>query len=141
MEDKRLLIDTNIFIQHLRAKNKTATYLYQIVHKFEIYTSSITEFELYCGAISYEHKQDIDNVLKGIKILAFEEGCGELAASERNRLIRLNKQFEIRDLLIVGIILKNNLPFFTLNPKHFKNFQGISLITKDGILSDNWDSA
>ena len=33
-----------------------------------------------------------------------------------------NKQFEIRDILIAGIVIKHQLPLATLNSKHFADF-------------------
>jgi predicted nucleic acid-binding protein len=51
-----ILIDTSIFIEHLRKQNKTKSILYDIVGSYALHTSTVVEFELYAGATG-EQKQ------------------------------------------------------------------------------------
>lgn len=46
-----LLIDTSIFIEHLRKQNRQKSIFYNIVGNYALYTSTVVEFELYTGAI------------------------------------------------------------------------------------------
>ena len=50
MESSRVVIDTNIFIDYLRAKDKKNTDLYKIPNSKRIYISSVTLYELLIGA-------------------------------------------------------------------------------------------
>lgn len=50
MEGRKIVIDTNIFIDFLRAKNKTTTALYKIADNLNICISSVTLYELLMGA-------------------------------------------------------------------------------------------
>ena len=54
MENRRMVIDTGIFIEYLRAKNKTKTILFNIPEDVEIYISAVTLYELLMGATSEE---------------------------------------------------------------------------------------
>jgi len=48
-----MVIDTNIFIEHLRAKQKSTTKLVQLLNDGNrLFISSVTVYELYSGAIT-----------------------------------------------------------------------------------------
>jgi len=50
MATSPILIDTSIFIEHLRKQNKETSILYNILDDWDIFTSAVVEFELYAGA-------------------------------------------------------------------------------------------
>jgi tRNA(fMet)-specific endonuclease VapC len=50
MESPGMVVDTSIFIEFLRAKDKTKTALYLIPDDAQIYISSVTLYELLMGA-------------------------------------------------------------------------------------------
>ena len=50
MATTRVLIDTSIIIDYLRKQNKSRSILYQIVDDFDLYASTVVEFELHAGA-------------------------------------------------------------------------------------------
>jgi tRNA(fMet)-specific endonuclease VapC len=50
MERSGMVIDTSIFIEFLRAKDKTKTVLFQIPEADHFYISSVTLYELLIGA-------------------------------------------------------------------------------------------
>jgi len=49
-----MVIDTGVFIEHLRAKDKFKTSLYLIPENTELFISSVSLYELYMGAITKE---------------------------------------------------------------------------------------
>ena len=59
MESSGMVVDTSIFIEFLRAKDKTKTALFQIPEDAQIYISSVTLYELLMGAFSPEKVKDI----------------------------------------------------------------------------------
>ena len=63
MATPRLLIDTSIVIEHLRKQNKQKSVLYNIVNSYELYTSTVVEFELYTGATDSQKRRDIQEIL------------------------------------------------------------------------------
>lgn len=54
-----MVIDTSVFIEFLRATDKTRTTLYKIPGDSQIFISSVTLYELLIGATSEEKKTDI----------------------------------------------------------------------------------
>lgn len=44
-----MVIDTGIFIEHLRAKDKLKTRLYNLPTDIELFISSVSLYELYMG--------------------------------------------------------------------------------------------
>ncbi len=91
-------------------------------------TTSITVYELFAGAVNPAIEQDVKNLLFGLEVLSLDAESGEIAARERRRLLKENKQFDVRDILIAGIVLKHKLPLATLNPKHFSDFDGLQMV-------------
>lgn len=59
MEGSGMVVDTCIFIDFLRAKDKTTTALFQIPDSTQIYISSVTLYELLMGAYSPDKVNDI----------------------------------------------------------------------------------
>ena len=59
-----MVIDTNLFIEHLRAKDKTSTALYALSENEDLYISAVTLYELYMGATSIEKINDVTSLPK-----------------------------------------------------------------------------
>ena len=58
-----VLIDTSIVIEYLRKQNKQKSILYNIVNSYDLYLSTIVEFELYTGATDAQKRRDVQEVL------------------------------------------------------------------------------
>lgn len=71
MESSRMVIDTGIFIEFLRAKDKDNTLLSHLPENGRIYISSITLYELYMGATAPEKRNDIELLTSDIPVLPF----------------------------------------------------------------------
>jgi predicted nucleic acid-binding protein len=57
-----MVVDSSIFIEHLRAGNKQDTTLYSIADE-QLYISSITLYELYMGATNETKGEDVKNII------------------------------------------------------------------------------
>jgi len=75
MEFPKLLIDTSIIIDFLRKKNKENTLFWKIINEYECYISTITEFELFCGAITDEKKRELEKIINLLQIINFDENA------------------------------------------------------------------
>ena len=109
MENTGILIDTCIVIEHLRKQNKTKTILFKFSDKYKYYISAISVFELFSGAITSTKKSDI---------------AGEIY----KKLRKMNNLIEISDILIAANSIEYNLPFLTLNTKHFERIENLKLL-------------
>ena len=70
MERPGMVVDTSIFIEFLRAKDKAKTVLFQIPEIDHIYISSVTLYELLIGANTPEKINDI-KILTELKVYLF----------------------------------------------------------------------
>lgn len=77
MEGKEMVIDSSIFIDYLRAKNKAKTILQNLPDDAELFISSVTLYELYIGATTSQKWNDIKNLTGDIPVLAFDQGVSE----------------------------------------------------------------
>jgi len=122
-----MVIDTSIFIEHLRAKDKSKTKLYSIRDHTPKFTTSITLYELLTGADNNVRSEDIRLILSGITILPFDNQPAIKAAEIYRQLKKNNQLIEFRDIFIAAICIINSQPVFTLNKKHFSRIQGLSI--------------
>ena len=56
MESSGVVVDTSIFIEYLRARDKKNTDLYKIPNNSIIYISAVTLYELLMGATSKQKR-------------------------------------------------------------------------------------
>jgi tRNA(fMet)-specific endonuclease VapC len=123
-----MVVDTSIFIEFLRAKDKTKTALFQIPDNEQIYISSVTLYELMIGACTPLKITDIKILTEDIPVLPFNEEVANQAAEIYHQLRLKNKMIEFRDIFIAATCIVNDLPVRTLNKKHFDRITGLRVI-------------
>ena len=129
MATSRLLIDTSILIEHLRKQNKQKSALYNIVNNYELYTSTVVEFELYTGATDSQKRRDIQEILAWCTVLPLTSDVAQAAATIYQQLKAKNQLIEIRDILIAATAIAHTLPLMTLNTGHFTRISTLHLIS------------
>jgi len=123
-----MVIDTSVFIEHLRAKDKLNTTLYLLLDNTELFISSVSMYELYMGATSVEKENDIVAITEDIQILPFTATVTHKAARLYHLLKKENKLIEFRDIFIAATCIVNELPLVTLNKKHFNRIEELKLV-------------
>ena len=123
-----MVIDTSIFIEYLRSKDRTNTALAKLPTETVLYVSSITAFELYSGATDIKKRQDIDTLLQGIFILPLNTDIAKNAGFIYQDLRRRGNMIEVTDILIAATALENDLPIKTLNTSHFQRIPGLVIL-------------
>lgn len=122
-----MVIDTSIFIEYLRAKNKLETTLQRLSDASELYISSITVYELFMGANTEKKKEEIQILTSDLILLPFNYDTAMKSAEIYNDLKSRNQLIEFRDIFIGATAILNNLPVLTLNQNHFDRINGIQL--------------
>lgn len=125
-----MVIDTGIFIEHLRSKDKTATVLYQLSDQSNLYISAVSLYELYMGATTKEKEQDVRILTEDLTVLPFTDTVSIKAAHIYHGLRLNNQMIEFRDIFIAATCIVNELPIATLNKKHFKRIDGLKIVNK-----------
>ena len=127
MESPGVVVDTSVFIEFLRAKDKKATELFTLAHHYAIYISSVTMYELYIGATDEQKREDVRLLTEEAIVLPFDERVSLKAAEIYHVLRRANKMIEFRDLFIAATCLENKLPIKTTNKSHFSRIKGLNV--------------
>jgi len=128
METENVLIDTSIIIDHLRKENKKKSQLYKIIDKYALFTSAITIYELFAGAINEQKRKDIFDLIALVKILPFTKETAERAGAIYLSLRNKNELIEIGDILIGETAITHNLHLMTLNVKHFDRIEDLKIL-------------
>jgi predicted nucleic acid-binding protein len=123
-----MVIDTGIFIEHLRAKDKLGTTLYKISDNTELFISSVSLYELYMGATNKEKENDVKNITGDLSVLPFTDTVAQKAAQIYHQLRQSNQMIEFRDIFIAATCIVNEMPIVTLNKKHFKRIDGLKIL-------------
>ena len=127
MESSRVVVDTSIFIDYLRAKDKKNTELYKIPGTKKIYISSVTLYELLMGATNELKRQDVQLLTEDTIILPFDEEVSIQASRIYHDLRKTNKIIDFRDIFIAATCLIHNLPIKTTNKKHFQRIKELKI--------------
>lgn len=128
MANSQLLIDTSIFIEHLRKQNRQKSILYNIVGKYDLYTSTVVEFELYTGATDRQKQQDVQTLLAWSTVLPLTSSVAQAAATIYQQLRAGNQLIEMRDILIAATAIDHALPLMTLNIGHFNRIGTLMVV-------------
>ncbi|MBK6482443.1 MAG: type II toxin-antitoxin system VapC family toxin [Chitinophagaceae bacterium] len=128
MEDKIILVDTSILIDFYRKTDKSKSAWIALVRQgFEFAISAITKYEIYCGATPAQ-LVFWENVLQNMIVLSFDAATAKTAVDINNGLKRKRKQIDIADLFIASTAIIYQLPFATLNKKHFDRIDELKMV-------------
>lgn len=127
MESRLICLDTSIFIDYFRKKNKESTLLFQLADQRKAFsTTSITKFEVLRGATNAQ--QFFWETLFGrMEVLPFDDESANIAAAIFQKLKSQNKLIGIPDLLIASIAIQHKLPLATLNTREFQKVNELQL--------------
>lgn len=129
MAEKIILADTSILIDFSRKTDKANSKLIALVREgYAFSISAITEYEIYSGAptAQQDYWQDF---LKHTQVLPFNKDVVKAAVDINNALKRKRKQIDIADLFIAATAVSNDLPFATLNMKHFERIDNLRILS------------
>jgi predicted nucleic acid-binding protein len=122
-----MVVDTSIFIEYLRAKDKKKTTLFAIPDSTQLYISSVTIYELLMGATDDNKKKDVKLLTEDLPVLPFDESVSRKAAEIYHQLRLNNTMIDFRDIFIAATCLVFELPLKTLNKKHFERIKGLNI--------------
>ncbi len=128
MADKIVLVDTSVLIDLFRKTDKANSALVSLVRQgYNYHISAVTEYEIYTGA-TLGQVDFWDNFLQKTEVLPFDRSVAKIAVDLNKALKRKRKLIDTADLFIAATALANNLPFATLNKKHFDRIDELNII-------------
>jgi tRNA(fMet)-specific endonuclease VapC len=122
-----MVVDTSIFIEYLRAKDKKKSALFEIPDSTQLFISSVTMYELLMGAIDENKQKDIKLLTEDLPVLPFDESVSKKAAEIYHQLRLENNMIDFRDIFIAATCLVFELPLKTLNKKHFERIKQLKI--------------
>jgi len=121
-------VDTDIIIDHLRGRREGSRIFARVlIETVRPVISAITYFELCCGISSSEEAGILKDCLAPFEILPFDVKEAEQAARIYRDLKKSGNLVGIKDILIAGTVLANNLQLATRNRKDFTRIPGLKL--------------
>ena len=126
MEDRGILIDTSVIIDHFRKKNKQQSLLYELSKENKLFLSAISKFEFLVGTKRAQIRQT-EKIIEGFDILSFNSNVADVASDIAKKLKAKNKIIEFRDIFIAATAIANDIPLSTLNVKHFERIDDLEL--------------
>jgi len=127
MESRLICLDTSVFIDYFRKKNKESTLLFQLADQRKTFlTTSITKFEVLRGATKAQ-QFFWETVFGRIDVLPFDDESANIATEIFRKLKSQNKLIGIPDLLIASVAIQHQLPLATLNIREFEKVNDLKL--------------
>lgn len=105
-----VILDTNIFIDYLHGRDKTAWIVERLSDSGEIAMTSINKYEL---LKKFPREPKLASLLDRIKVYPFDNAASSKAADLWQELRKAGKSMDEMDLLIAAIALANDEIFFT----------------------------
>jgi len=124
---ENILIDTDIVIEYLRSRDKASTELVRLLRDHIVHISAISEFELFLGAKTERHLNDLEMVFNQMVAIPFDFGCGRIASDIWKQQEKAHQNIEIKDIFIASIAIHEGLWLRTFNEKHFRGIQKLKL--------------
>ena len=123
-----LSVDSSMFIDHLRARDKANTLLaIQLRRHSQLFISTVVEYEVEVG-ITALHRKLWDSIRECLTVLPFDSEMVLTACQIKHRLKAKGKQIELADLFIAATAMASGLPLATLNRKHFELIDRLELL-------------
>jgi predicted nucleic acid-binding protein len=69
-----------------------------------LFLSSISEFELYLGAKTARHQNDLTLIFSDVNVIPFDFGCGRIAASIWKDIQSRYQHLETKDIFFVYFV-------------------------------------
>src|SRR5690242_14022193 len=105
-----MVIDTSIVIEHLRAKDKSATTLFNLPEEEDLLISTVTLFELYSRATSPDKEKSGQDICEDFIILPFTADIAVKAGEIYRQLKSKSQSIGIADIFIAATCLAYSQP-------------------------------
>lgn len=126
-----ICLDSSILIDFFRKKNKEKTPFFKLSEKHDSFAVSVvTSFEVMVGC-SGQVQSFWREFFEDFTVLPLTEACSNTALKIDDELRRKNKRIDLPDLLIAATAVTHELPFATLNLKHFERISSLVIYRFD----------
>jgi predicted nucleic acid-binding protein len=132
---KRLVLDTDVIVDHLRGK--AASLIARIQDQCELVTTPINSFELFYGAHKSKNARanlaSVKGFLSTIGKLEFDEPSADKSGEVLAQLEAKGVPIDPRDLFIGCISLTHGYPLMTNNMRHLDRIPELLVLTPSSL--------
>ncbi len=122
-----IVADTDMLIDFLAGRDPGAECVaLELAHGL-LWTTTVTRFELLCGARNTRQENTIRQLLEAVPALPLDQQAADLAARVRRNLQKSGEPIGMADNLIAGIVLSQDATLLTRNRRHFERVSGLRL--------------
>lgn len=128
MADRKMVVDTGVFVEYLSATDKSQTLLQKVNQEGVLNISAITLYELHMAATTREKLRDVQLLTKDLVVLPLNDDVALNAARIFQYLKRHNLHTELRDILIAATAAVHSMPIMTLHRANYERIEGIKIV-------------
>jgi len=123
-------IDTDVLIDFLRGKKEAVEKIRKLEEEFDLATTTINVFELYFGAYKTNKEKNVkavNDLVERMEVFGLSKKSAEIAGRMMAVLERKGMEIGIRDTMVAGIAIENDVALLTRNLKHYKRLEEFGL--------------
>ena len=134
---KRLVLDTNVIVDHLRGKGDLAL-MSLLQEKSELATTMVNAFELFYGAHKSQKVRanlaSVKGFLSTVELLELDEVSMEKSGKVLADLEKDGLGIDPRDLFIGCVSASRGYALLTNNRRHLERIEGLLVVTPSDIV-------
>lgn len=124
-----ICLDASVLIEYFRKKKKSETFFAKLSLTYTGFAvPAAAHFKIYYGSTPLQNEY-WNNLFSDFLILPFTASISLVAVKITKQLKASRTIIEFKDLTIAASAVQHNLSLATNNEKHFKNIDGLDLIT------------
>ncbi|HEY3128654.1 MAG TPA: type II toxin-antitoxin system VapC family toxin [Acidobacteriota bacterium] len=122
-----IVADTDVLIDFLAGRGPAAERVASALQQNKLVTTTVSRFELLCGARSQRQTRLVRDLLEALPVLLLDVPAADRAAAVHRALEQQGKTVGMADSLIAGIVLSHEAELLTGNRRHFERVEGLTL--------------
>lgn len=120
-----ILADTDVLIDFLAGSEPGAGAVREALQNGQLVTSSISHFELFCGARTARQREKLERLFQVLPVLGFTDRASARAAEVYRTLEAGGGRIGSADCMIAGLALESGRTLLTRNLRHFERVRGL----------------
>ncbi len=135
MENRLIVVDTEVIIDFFQDLSPPADVLSELIRHEIAGLTAISVFELYAGVEGAKRLKQIETLIQELIVLPLNTIEAAMAGRIYTQFKTRGKLVGTHDILIAGICIATDLPFYTKNIAHFSAIKDLRLLSTDEILA------
>lgn len=130
----QVVVDTDVLIDYFAGISPSAEAVTRLLREDHLAVTTLSLFELACGAQTPQQLQDIELLVEAAHLLGLDVPAALRAGAIYRELRQRGQLLGTADLLIAGCCLTEELPLLTRNVEPFGRVRGLKLLETESIL-------